>query len=70
MPAGEMRQRGEDTLSQLSPSSSAGCLSRGRERRGGGGGGKGEWESADQSAGAMTAAGKPVGEAGTGWQGG
>lgn len=40
MPAGEMRQRGEDTLSQLPPSSSAGCLSRGRERRGGGGEGK------------------------------
>lgn len=31
-PAAEMRQRGEDTLSQRSPSSSAGCLSRGRQR--------------------------------------
>lgn len=51
MPAGEMRQRGEDTLTQLSPSS-AGCLSGGRRGAGGVGG------SADQSAGAMPAAGE------------
>lgn len=41
VPAGEMRQSGEDTLSQLAPSSSAGCLSRGRQRRGASGGGEG-----------------------------
>lgn len=29
----------------------------------------GWWKSADQSAGAVTAAGGPVGEAATGWQG-
>lgn len=60
MPAGEMRQRGEDTLSQLSPSSSAWAV-----RAEGGGGGL-----ADQSAAEMPAAGEPVGGAATVWQGG
>lgn len=67
MPAGEMKQRGADILSQHSNSSlslslCAGCLSTG----GGGGGGLGG--GGNKSASAMTEAGKSVGDAPTGWQ--